>query len=56
MKDKDNVLRQLDEADNMAQILIDLANKKAIDTTEAVRRLTEIRRRIRFAMQRVEIS
>ena len=56
MKDKDNVLRQLDEADNMIQILVDLANKKAVDTTEAVRRLNEIRRRIRFTMQRVQIS
>ena len=56
MKDKDNVLRRLDVADNMAMILIDLANKKAIDTTEAVRRLNEIRSRIRFAMGRVEIS
>jgi len=56
MKDKDNVLRRLDEADNMAMVLIDLANKKAIDTNEAVRRLNEIRSRIQFAMGRIEIS
>ena len=56
MKDKDNVLRRLDEAYNMAMILIDLAERKSIDTTEAVRRLNEIRNRIKFAMGRVEIS
>ena len=56
MKDKDNVLRRLDEADNMAMILMDLADKKAIDTNEAIRRLSEIRSRIQFAMGRVEIS
>lgn len=56
MKDKDNVLRQLDEADNMIMILTDLAKKKAIDTNDAVRRLNEIRKRIKFAVHRVTIS
>jgi hypothetical protein len=56
MKDKDNVLRRLDEADNMAMILIDLAEKKSVDTGEAIRRLQEIRSRIKFAMDRVQIS
>jgi hypothetical protein len=56
MKDKDNVLRRLDEADNMAMILIELAEKKSVDTNEAIRRLTEIRSRIQFAMGRIEIS
>jgi hypothetical protein len=56
MKDKDNVLRRLDEADNMAMILIDLAERKSVDTNEAIRRLNEIRSRIRFAMDRIEIS
>jgi hypothetical protein len=56
MKDKDNVLRRLDEAEDMARILIELAQKKAIDTNEAVRRLQEIRNRIRFVSERVTIS
>ena len=56
MKDKDNVLRRLDEADNMAMILVDLAGKKAVDTNEAVRRLNEIRNRIKFAMDRISLS
>ena len=56
MKDKDNVLRRLEEADDMARILSELASKQAVDTTEAVRRLGEIRRRIKFAMDRVTIS
>ena len=56
MKDKDNVMRRLDEADNMAMILIELASKKAVDTNDAVRRLNEIRSRIKFAMGRIEIS
>lgn len=56
VRDKDNVLRRLDEADNMAMILVDLASRKAIDTAEAVRRLNEIRNRIQFAMDRISIS
>tara|TARA_R110000803_G_scaffold206620_1_gene274009 strand:- start:1026 stop:1196 length:171 start_codon:yes stop_codon:yes gene_type:complete len=56
MKDKDNVLRQLDEADNMVQILAGLAEKRAIQTDEAVRRLHEIRRKLAFVHERVTIS
>ena len=56
MKDKDNVLRTLDEADNMITILIELAKKQAVDTNEAVRRLTEIRRKVQFVTDRVNIS
>jgi len=56
MKDKDNVLRQLDEADNMVMILAGLAEKKAVNTDEAVRRLIEIRRKIKFVYDRVTIS
>jgi hypothetical protein len=56
MRDKDNVLRRLDEADNMAMILADLAAQQAVDTNEAVRRLNEIRNRIKFAMERISIS
>jgi hypothetical protein len=56
IKDKDNVLRRLDEADNMAGVLSELASRKAVDTNEAVRRLNEIRNRIKFAMERISIS
>ena len=56
MKDKDNVLRVLDEADNMLGILIDLSAKRAVDTNEAVRRLHEIRRKVQFVNERVVIS
>jgi uncharacterized protein YidB (DUF937 family) len=56
MKDKDNVLRRLDEADDMARVLSELASKQAVDTNEAVRRLAEIRRRIKFAIDRVTVS
>ena len=56
MKDKDNVLRQLDEAENMVMILADLAKKRAVDTNEAVRRLNEIRRKLKFVQERVTIS
>ncbi len=56
VRDKDEILRRLDEADNMSQMIVDLANKKAIDTNEAVRRLNEIRRRIQFAMERISIQ
>lgn len=56
MKDKDNVLRQLDEADNMVMILADLAAKQAVNTDEAVRRLNEIRRKLKFVQERVTIS
>ena len=56
MKDKDNVLRRLDEAEDKARILIELAQRKAVDTNEAVRRLQEIRNRIRFVTERVTIS
>jgi|TARA_R110001583_G_scaffold8435_5_gene40287 tetrahydromethanopterin S-methyltransferase subunit G len=56
VRDKDEILRRLDEADNMSQMIVDLASKKAIDTNEAVRRLNEIRRRIQFAMERISIQ
>ena len=56
VRDKDEILRRLDEADNMVMILADMANRKAIDTAEAVRRLNEIRRRIQFASERITIQ
>jgi hypothetical protein len=56
VRDKDEILRRLDEADNMAMILADMANRKAVDTHEAVRRLNEIRRRIQFVSERITIQ
>jgi tetrahydromethanopterin S-methyltransferase subunit G len=56
MKDKDNVLRELDEIDNMVFILGDLAQKRSVDTNEAVRRLKVIRQKIKFVTERVSLS
>tara|TARA_Y100001937_G_C6934238_1_gene247400 strand:- start:282 stop:452 length:171 start_codon:yes stop_codon:yes gene_type:complete len=56
MKDKDNVLRELDEVDNMLFILTDLAQKRAVDTNEAVRRLKEMRSKLKFVSDRVSLS
>ena len=56
MKDKDNVLRALDEADNMVFILSDLAKKQAVDTNEAVRRLNVIRGKLKYVADRVSLS
>tara|TARA_R100000734_G_C3234978_1_gene41631 strand:+ start:373 stop:543 length:171 start_codon:yes stop_codon:yes gene_type:complete len=56
MRDKDNVLRELDEVDNMVFILTDLAQKRSVDTNEAVRRLKEIRAKLKFVQDRVSLS
>ena len=56
MKDRENVLRELDEVDNMIFILADLAQKRSVDTNEAVRRLREIRANLKFVTDRVSIS
>lgn len=56
MKDRENVLRELDEVDNMIFILADLAQKRSVDTNEAVRRLKEIRAKLKFVTDRVSIS
>jgi hypothetical protein len=56
MKDKDNVLRAIDEAENILAIIVELAQKQAIDTTEAVNRINEVRRKLYFINERVTIS
>ena len=56
MRDKDNVLRELDEVDNMVFILTDLAQKRSVDTNEAVRRLKEIRAKLKFVQDRISLS
>ena len=57
MKDRENVLRQLDEADNMVMI-IDQAvkNGQAIDPLEARNRFKTIRRKLKFITERVTAS
>ena len=34
VRDKDEILRRLDEADNMTMVLSNLASKKSVDTSE----------------------
>jgi len=57
MKDRENVLRQLDEADNMIMI-IDQAvkNGNAIDPVEIRNRFNTIRRKLKFVTDRVQAS
>jgi len=57
MKDRENVLRQLDEADNMIMI-IDQAvkNGNAIDPIEIRNRFNTIRRKLKFVTDRVQAS
>ena len=57
MKDRENVLRQLDEADNMLMIIqqsIDRGLK--IDPTEARNRFATIRQKLKFVTDRVTAS
>ena len=57
MKDRENVLRQLDEADNMVMI-IDQAvkNGNPIDPQEARNRFHAIRQKLKFITDRVTAS
>ena len=57
MKDRENVLRQLDEADNMIMI-IDQAvrNGRSIDPAEARNRFKSIRQKLKFITDRVTAS
>tara|TARA_R110002012_G_scaffold59444_1_gene155534 strand:+ start:168 stop:341 length:174 start_codon:yes stop_codon:yes gene_type:complete len=57
MKDRENVLRQLDEADNMIMV-IDQAvkNGNSIDPLEARRRFQSIRQKLQFITDRITAS
>tara|TARA_R100000081_G_C4737079_1_gene126724 strand:- start:119 stop:292 length:174 start_codon:yes stop_codon:yes gene_type:complete len=57
MKDRENVLRQLDEADNMVMI-IDQAvkNGNPIDPLEVRNRFKTIRQKLKFVTDRVTAS
>ena len=55
VKDSENVKRRLDEADNMLMILEDTIRRgMKIDPAEATNRFHEIRRRIQFALDRIQ--
>ena len=57
MKDRENVLRQLDEIDNMIMILNQTVERKLpIDPTEARRRFNLIRQKLQFVTDRVTAS
>jgi hypothetical protein len=57
MKDRDNVLRQLDDVDNMVMV-IDQAvkNGRAIDPIEIRNRLSTIRKKLQFVTDRCTAS
>ena len=55
VKNPQNVLRQLDEADNMIMVLQDVIRRGLkIDPEEAQRRFSEIRKKIKFAQDNIE--
>ncbi len=57
MKDRENVLRQLDEADNMIMIFDQaVKNGNAIDPLEARNRFRTIRQKLKFITDRVTAS
>ena len=56
MKDKYNVLRQLDEIDNMIFILVDLAGKQTVEKNESISKLTNINRKITIIFDRIIFS
>jgi hypothetical protein len=57
MKDKENVLRQLDEADNMIMVFDQSVERKmSIDPLEARRRFNQIRQKLKFVIDRVTAS
>ena len=57
MKDRENVLRQLDEVDNMVLILHQAVERGlAIDPIEAKNRFRTIRQKLKFITDRVTAS
>ncbi len=57
MKDRENVLRQLDEADNMVMILQQSVERGVkIDPLEAQNRFRTLRQKLKFAIDRVTAS
>jgi len=57
MKDKDNVLKWLDEVDNMVMIMDQAVERKmSIDPSEARRRFDQMRKRLKAIQSRVSGS
>ena len=57
MKDRENVLRILDEADNMVMVFDQaVKNGNAIDPLEARNRFRTIRQKLKFVTDRVTAS
>jgi phosphomevalonate kinase len=57
MKDRENVLRRLDEVDNMIMIIDQAVEKgQSIDPLEARNRFQLMRRKLRFITDRVTAS
>tara|TARA_A100001201_G_scaffold142448_2_gene140694 strand:+ start:172 stop:345 length:174 start_codon:yes stop_codon:yes gene_type:complete len=57
MKDRENVLRQLDEVDNMIMILNQAVERgMKIDPIEAKNRFNMIRQKLKFVTDRVTAS
>ena len=57
MKDRENVLRQLDEADNMIMILQQAVDRgMPIDPLEAQNRFRTLRQKLKFVSDRVTAS
>ena len=57
MKDRENVLRQLDEADNMIMIFDQaVKNGNAIDPAEVRNRFRTLRQKLKFITDRVTAS
>jgi len=57
MKDRENVLRQLDEADNMIMILQQSVDRGLkIDPLEAQTRFKTLRQKLKFVTDRVTAS
>jgi hypothetical protein len=57
MKDRENVLRQLDEVDNMIMIIDQAVERKmAIEPADAQNRFRLIRKKLQFITDRVTAS
>ena len=57
MKDRENVLRQLDEADYIIMILNQaVRNGKPIEPVEAMNRFRTVRQKLKFVTDRVTAS
>ena len=54
MKDRENVLRQLDEADNMIMIFDQAVERgMKIDTNDFIERLKRMRQKVQFAIDNI---